>query len=176
MSLLMILGWLSQLHGLQILHILLQRRAQISYNCQILASFASRINRNRFITKQKTRPIGSIMLDKTRANKRMMRKILEQRSCRYRMDRKLLHVVIKFFWPSYKPAALSSKAAVQVSMRNPIAVECQVAIFLYYISDDRCYLKTANAFSVSKSSVSILIQKVSKIIVCIYNNSQNIWG
>ena len=166
MSLLMILGSLSQLHGLQILHILLQRRAQISHNRQILASVASGINRNRFITKQKTQPIGSIMLDKTRANKRMMRKILEQRSCRYRMGRKLLHVAIKSFWPSYKPAVLSSKAAVQVSMRNPIAVECQ-AIFLYYISDDGCYLKAANAFSVSRSSVSILIQKLSKIIVCI---------
>ena len=50
-------------------------------------------------------------------------------------------------------------------MRNPIAVECQVVIFLYYISDEGRYRKTPNAFGVSRSSVSILIRKVAKIVV-----------
>ena len=50
-------------------------------------------------------------------------------------------------------------------MRNPFVVECQVAIFPYYISDEGRYRKTAYAFGVSRSSVSILIQKVAKIIV-----------
>ena len=51
----------------------------------------------------------------------------------------------------------------QIKIPKPIAVECQVAIFLYYISDEGRYQKTANAFGVSRSSVSILIRKVAKI-------------
>ena len=53
----------------------------------------------------------------------------------------------------------------QIKIPKPIAVECQVAIFLYYISDEGRYQKTANAFGVSRSSVSILIRKVAKIII-----------
>ena len=52
----------------------------------------------------------------------------------------------------------------QTKIRNPIAVECQVVIFLYYISEEGRYQKTANAFGISRSSVSILIQKVAKIL------------
>ena len=53
----------------------------------------------------------------------------------------------------------------QTKMRNPIAVECQAVIFLYYISDDGRYSKTKNAFRVSRSSFSILIRKVAKTII-----------
>ena len=53
----------------------------------------------------------------------------------------------------------------QIKIPKPIAVECQVAIFLYYISDEGRYQKTANAFGLSRSSVSILIRKVAKIII-----------
>ena len=52
----------------------------------------------------------------------------------------------------------------QTKIRNPIAVECQVVIFLYYLSEEGRYQKTANAFGISRSSVSILIQKVAKIL------------
>ena len=100
LNLLMILGSLSQLHSLQILDILLQHKAQISCNRQILASFASRINKNRLKLKKKHNQSGLI----TRTNKRMVGKMglyLQKQ---------------------------------QTKMRNPIAVECQVAIFLYYIS------------------------------------------
>ena len=53
----------------------------------------------------------------------------------------------------------------QTKMRNPIAVECQVVIFLYYISDDGRYSKTKNAFRVSRRSFSILIRKVENTII-----------
>ena len=43
--------------------------------------------------------------------------------------------------------------------------ECQIASFLYYISDEARYRKTANAFDISRGLVSIIIQKVSKSIV-----------
>ena len=100
LNLLMILGSLFQLHSLQILDILLQDKAQISCNRQILASFASRINKNRLLLNKKHNQSGLI----TRTNKRMVGKMglyLQKQ---------------------------------QTKMRNPIAVECQVAIFLYYIS------------------------------------------
>ena len=81
LNLLMILGSLYQLHGLQMLQILLQR-ADLSQ----LSNFRIVCMKNKqeeIVTKQKPQPIRSIMLDKTRTNKRMAGKILEQRSCRY---------------------------------------------------------------------------------------------
>ena len=106
----------------------------------------------------------SINLDKTRPNKRMVGKILEQRSCRYGMGRKPSHVAIQFFFDLVtilRPYLQKQ----QTKMGNPIAVECQVTVLLYYISDEGRYGKTANSFGVSRSSVSILIRKVAKIIV-----------
>ena len=50
-------------------------------------------------------------------------------------------------------------------MRKPISTECQIASFLYYISDEARYRKAANAFGISRSSVSLMIRKVSKTIV-----------
>ena len=50
-------------------------------------------------------------------------------------------------------------------MRKPISTECQIASFLYYISDEARYRKTANAFGISLGSVSLIIRKVSKAIV-----------
>ena len=85
------------------------------------------------------------MLDETRTN------------CRHSMDKRLSHVVIQFLQPYLQKQ--------QTKMRNPIGVEYQVVIFLYYISNEGRYRKNANAFAVSRSSVSILIRKVAKIIV-----------
>jgi len=50
-------------------------------------------------------------------------------------------------------------------MREPISVETQIAAFLYYISDEGRYRKTANAFGISRASVSIIVKKVSCEIV-----------
>ena len=52
-------------------------------------------------------------------------------------------------------------------MGTPISRECQIASFLHYISisDEARYRKTANAFGISRGSVSLIIRKVSKAIV-----------
>ena len=50
-------------------------------------------------------------------------------------------------------------------MRKPISAECQIASFLYYISDEARYRKRANTFSISRGLVSLIIRKVSKAIV-----------
>ena len=49
-------------------------------------------------------------------------------------------------------------------MRSPINVEKQVGIALYYLSDEGRLRKTANAFGVSRSSVSIIVRRVTHII------------
>ncbi|XP_065190626.1 uncharacterized protein LOC135821556 [Sycon ciliatum] len=50
------------------------------------------------------------------------------------------------------------------NMRKSIAVDKQVAIFLYYISDEVRFRKTANAFGVSRAAVSQIVRRVSKAI------------
>lgn len=47
----------------------------------------------------------------------------------------------------------------ETQMRQPISVETQVAAFLYYISDEGRYRKTANAFGISRSSVTLIVKK-----------------
>jgi hypothetical protein len=46
------------------------------------------------------------------------------------------------------------------NMRTPISVEKQLAITLYYLSDEGRYRKVANAFGISRSSVSLIIRRV----------------
>ncbi|XP_046862569.1 protein ALP1-like [Xenia sp. Carnegie-2017] len=45
------------------------------------------------------------------------------------------------------------------NMRVPISVEKQLAITLYYLSDEGRYRKVANAFGVSRSSVSLIVRR-----------------
>ena len=49
-------------------------------------------------------------------------------------------------------------------MREPISVETQVAMTLYYLSDEGRFRKVANAFGVGKSTVSETIRNVCKIL------------
>lgn len=49
-------------------------------------------------------------------------------------------------------------------MRRPIPVEAQVAITLYYLSDEGRLRKVANAFGISRSSCLIIVRRVSKVI------------
>lgn len=49
-------------------------------------------------------------------------------------------------------------------MRSPIDVEKQLGITLYYLSDEGRLRKTANAFGVSRSSVSIIIRRLTQVI------------
>ena len=42
-----------------------------------------------------------------------------------------------------------------------MSVAAQLGSFLYYISDKGCYRKTANAFRISRASISRIIRRVS---------------
>ena len=48
---------------------------------------------------------------------------------------------------------------------DPVSVEAQVGLFLYYISDEGRYRKVANAFGVSRATVSITVRKVATLVV-----------
>ena len=50
------------------------------------------------------------------------------------------------------------------AMREPISVEAQLAITLYYLSDEGRFRKVANSFGVGKSSVSIIIRDVCLVL------------
>ena len=49
-------------------------------------------------------------------------------------------------------------------MRSPINVEKRVGMTLYYLSDEGRIRKTANAFGVSRSSVSVIVRQVTSAI------------
>ncbi|XP_057290872.1 uncharacterized protein LOC130613562 [Hydractinia symbiolongicarpus] len=49
-------------------------------------------------------------------------------------------------------------------MRAAISVETQVALTLYYLSDEGRMRKTANAFGIGKSEVSVVVKRVCKAI------------
>ena len=49
-------------------------------------------------------------------------------------------------------------------MRRAISVETQMAVTLYYLSDEGRYRKVANAFGISRSSVSIIVRRVCTAI------------
>lgn len=49
-------------------------------------------------------------------------------------------------------------------MRSPIDVERQVALTLYYLSDEGRIRKTANAFGLSRAYVSIALRRVTRAI------------
>ena len=51
-----------------------------------------------------------------------------------------------------------------IAMREPISVEAQLAITLYYLSDEGRFRKVANSFVVGKSSVSIIIRDVCLVL------------
>ena len=46
-------------------------------------------------------------------------------------------------------------------LRTPISVDAQVGSYLYNISDEGRYSKTANAFGISRGSISWMIRRVS---------------
>ena len=50
------------------------------------------------------------------------------------------------------------------NMRQPIDVEKQVAVTLYYLSDEGRSRKTANAFGISRASTSIIVRRVAQAI------------
>ena len=50
------------------------------------------------------------------------------------------------------------------AMRSPIEVEKQVALTLYYLSDEGHLRKSANSFGLSRASVSLVVRRVTKAI------------
>ena len=48
--------------------------------------------------------------------------------------------------------------------RNVVPVDNQIAATLYYLSDDGRMRKVANAFGIGKSTVSVIIRRVTKAI------------
>ena len=53
-------------------------------------------------------------------------------------------------------------------MRSSIDVVKQVAITLYYLSDEGRIRKTANAFGISRQAVSKIVRKVRQLKICIH--------
>ena len=45
----------------------------------------------------------------------------------------------------------------ETNMCKPISVQCQIAATLYYLSDEGRLRKTANAFGISRSAVSLIV-------------------
>ena len=50
------------------------------------------------------------------------------------------------------------------TMRSPVSVEKQVALTLYYLSDEGQLRKVANAFGLSRSCTSIVVRRVTHAI------------
>ena len=50
-------------------------------------------------------------------------------------------------------------------LRALVSVEAQFGLYLYYVSDEGRFRKTANAFGIARSTVSNIIRKVSHAIV-----------
>ena len=50
------------------------------------------------------------------------------------------------------------------NMRSPVEVERQLAATLYYLSDEGRLRKTANTFGLSRSTISVIIRRVSKAV------------
>ena len=48
--------------------------------------------------------------------------------------------------------------------QKPISVEMQVAVTMQYLSDKGRFRKTANAFGIAKSTVSMIIERVTKAV------------
>ena len=49
-------------------------------------------------------------------------------------------------------------------LRKPLSVKTQVAIALYYLSDEGRYRKVANAFGVARATVSVVVRRVCRVI------------
>ena len=50
------------------------------------------------------------------------------------------------------------------NLREPLSVEKQLAVTLYYLCDEGRYRKVANSFGISRSTVSKVVRKVSYVI------------
>ena len=56
-------------------------------------------------------------------------------------------------------------------LKRAISVEAQVGAYLYYVTDEGRYRKTANAFGVSRESISSIIRRVSHAVTTFLGRS-----
>ncbi|XP_046864305.1 uncharacterized protein LOC124458306 [Xenia sp. Carnegie-2017] len=83
--------------------------------------------------------------------------VIEEEWCEnFRMSRRSLHELADELRPY-----IEGKTTI---MRSPVDVVKQVAVTLYYLSDEGRMRKTANAFGLSRQVVSKIIRKVCKAI------------
>ena len=110
---------------------------QISRNRQILASSASRINRERLWLNKTHNRLGRSCWIKPGWTNAWWEKFLNNEVAdtewveNFRMSRSSFFDLVTILRPYLQKQ--------QTKIQNPIAVECQVAIFLYYISDEWRY-------------------------------------
>ena len=129
LNLLLILGSLFHLHGLQML---LQRKPKISRNSQILASFASRISRRRLLLNNKRNKLVRSYWIKPGRTKTWWEKLLNNKDAdtewveNFRTSWSFLFFL--FFLPSYNPATISSKAADQQTKTKDVIVKTQMLL------------------------------------------------
>lgn len=74
----------------------------------------------------------------------------------FRMSRSSLLSLLELLRPS-----IEGQTTV---MRSPVSVQKKVALTLYYLADEGRLRKTANAFGLSRSAVSVIIRKVCRAI------------
>ena len=58
------------------------------------------------------------------------------------------------------------------NMSKAVPVEKQIAVTLYYLSDEGRYRKVSNAFGLGKSTVSEIVRRVCSVISIVFNRTQ----
>ena len=74
----------------------------------------------------------------------------------FRMSRRTFYALCEQLGPYIERQA--------ARMREPVEVDRQVALTLYYLADEGRMRKTANSFRLSRSSVSIIVRRVCRTI------------
>ena len=54
------------------------------------------------------------------------------------------------------------------NMRKPVSVKKQIAVTLYYLSDEGRYRKVANAFGLGKTTVSEIVRRFCAVISIVF--------
>ena len=78
----------------------------------------------------------------------------------------IIYILLMVFVIPFRPF-IEGKDTV---MRSSIDVIKQVAVTLYYLSDEGRIRKTANAFGISRQAVSKIVRKVRQLKICIRTN------
>ena len=102
-----------------------------------------------------------VILDKTRKDKCFVGQFYE-RCCVRGMEGELQDVQGEFLKVVLRATPFIEKQV--TNMRAPVEVERRVAAILYYLSDEGQVRKTANSFGLSRSSVPVIVHRVTHAI------------